>query len=193
MTDKIITYFPQAFYIAEDVLGNSYLNDLQQHAKRIQSIINSGGENWILRPYNTLDTYDLKTDSVFNVFLNTVEDKVFEFNKAHNSDYRYKTKDAWLNIYNKGDEQEYHCHAGHTYSAVFFLKSNKDCAKIIFENPTEPDMMPIKNLKELNSLSFKRCYFNPIENSLLIFRSYMRHMVEKQKTDFERITIAINL
>ena len=193
MTDTILTYFPQAFYVAENLLEPDYLKKLQDRVYSIKDGNPSGGSNWVLRPYNTLDTYELKDDPVFSTLLVKIEEKTFAFNKEHNSDYHYKIKESWLNVYDKNDQQEYHCHAGHTYSAVFFLKSNEDCAKIIFENPTEPDMMPIKNLKELNGLSFKRCHFNPIENSLLIFRSYMRHMVDKQETDSERISIAVNL
>ena len=193
MTDSIITYFPQAFYVAENLLEPGYLKELQDKVYRIKNGQPSGGSNWVLRPYNTLDTYELINDPTFNTLLNKIEEKTFAFNKEHNSDYRYKVKESWLNVYDKNDEQEYHFHAGYTYSAVFFLKSSSDCAKIIFENPTEPDMMPLKNLKEMNGLSFKRCRFNPIENSLLIFRSYMRHMVEKQKTDSERITVAVNM
>jgi|TARA_R100000482_G_scaffold121676_1_gene68140 uncharacterized protein (TIGR02466 family) len=193
MTDSVITFFPQAFYVAEDLLEPGYLKELQDRVYYIKDGNPSGGYNWVLRPYNTLSTYELKNDPVFNTLLNKIEEKTFAFNKEHSSDYRYKIKESWLNVYDKDEEQEYHCHPGNTYSAVFFLKSSKDCAKIIFENPTEPDMMPIKNLKEMNGLNFKRCYFNPVENSLLIFRSYMRHMVEKQKTNSERITVAVNM
>jgi hypothetical protein len=53
-------------------------------------------------------------------------------------------------------------------------------------------MLPIRDIEKENEMTFKRCHFEPIENSLLIFRSYMKHMVEQQKSDFERITIAIN-
>lgn len=191
--DKIITYFPQAFYISTNLLEVDYLQHLQERARVIKSNNNSGGENWILRPYNTLGTYELKNDPNFKLLLQTIENKVFEFSKAHNSDFRYTIHESWLNVYNKDDEQEFHFHSGNTFSAVFFLKSTPTCAKLVFESPTEPDMKPIVNINNCNELSFKRCTFEPIENSLIIFRSYMRHMVEKQKTDFERMTVAVNL
>ena len=65
--------------------------------------------------------------------------------------------------------------------------------KVVFENPTEPDMLPIKDIKQYNDLSFKTYSFTPIQNSLIIFRSYMRHMVERQTIDFERMSVAVNL
>jgi uncharacterized protein (TIGR02466 family) len=191
--DRIIQFFPSSFYLSENLLENKKIIYLQNKAKEIYKKFDKGGDNWFCKTYNTLGTYDLQSDNDFKIILDKIEDKVFEFTKAHNSDYRYKIKESWLNIYNKEDYQEYHYHADCTFSAVFFLKSNENCAKIFFENPVEPDMKPIKNIKEQNQLTFKTCHFFPKENSLLIFRSYMRHMVEKQNTNFERTTVAVNL
>ena len=64
--DKIITYFPQAFYISTNLLQVDYLQHLQERARVIKSNNNSGGENWILRPYNTLGTYELKMILILN-------------------------------------------------------------------------------------------------------------------------------
>jgi len=191
--DQITTFFPQSFFTSQNLLEKDYLVKLQNISLDIKNKNKCGGKNWLLKPYNTLDTYELTKDENFKLLLNKIEEKVFLFVKAHKSDHFYKIKEAWLNIYNKNDQQEYHYHADCTFSAVFFLKSTKDCAKIFFENPVEPDMKPIKNIKEQNQLTFKTCHFFPKENSLLIFRSYMRHMVEKQNTNFERTTVAVNL
>jgi uncharacterized protein (TIGR02466 family) len=191
--DQITTFFPQSFFTSQNLLKEDYLVKLQNISLDIKNKTKCGGKNWLLKPYNTLDTYELTKDENFKLLLNKIEEKVFLFTQAHNSDHFYKIKEAWLNVYNKNDQQEYHYHADCTFSAVFFLKSTKDCAKIFFENPVEPDMKPIKNIKEQNQLTFKTCHFFPKENSLLIFRSYMRHMVEKQNTNFERTTVAVNL
>tara|TARA_R110000737_G_scaffold349461_1_gene385719 strand:- start:26 stop:604 length:579 start_codon:yes stop_codon:yes gene_type:complete len=191
--DKIIQFFPSSFYLAENLMDEHSVLKLQNKSLQIQSQGNKGGDNWLCDTYNTLGAYDLGQDKDFKPLLDTIEDKVFEFTKAHNSNHKYPIKESWLNIYKEKDYQEYHYHADCTFSAVYFLKSNKNCAKIFFENPAEPDMKPIKEITGQNELTFKNCHFIPVQNSLLIFRSYMRHMVEKQKTDFERITIAVNL
>tara|TARA_R100000655_G_C2960634_1_gene188825 strand:+ start:391 stop:972 length:582 start_codon:yes stop_codon:yes gene_type:complete len=193
MNDQITTFFPQAFFTSINLLDKDYLIKLQRLSLDIKNKHECGGKNWLLRPYNTMDTYELNKDKNFKLLLDKIEEKVFLFTKAHKSNRFYKIKESWLNIYDKNDQQEFHCHADCTFSAVFFLKTSADCAKIIFENPTEPDMKPILNVEGPDPLNYKRCIFEPIENSLLIFRSYMRHMVEKQKTDSERITIAVNL
>jgi uncharacterized protein (TIGR02466 family) len=192
MTNKVIQFFPSSFYFCENLVGNDYLNLLQNKINLIKEKTDKGANNWNCDTYNTLGSYDLITDNDFFKLLNIIGHKINEFNKLHNSRATYVIKESWLNIYKKGDYQEYHHHANSTYSAVYFLKSNKECAKIFFENPIEPEMLPIRDIEKENEMTFKRCHFEPIENSLLIFRSYMKHMVEQQKSDFERITIAIN-
>ena len=191
--DKIIMTFPSSFYVSENLLENKIVLDLQKRSKKIKKQYPRGGKNWICTTYNTCGTFDLLNDEYFKILLNKIEEKVFEFTKAHGSNYKYKTKQSWLNIYKNRDYQEFHHHAGNTFSAVYFLKSSKECAKLIFQNPTEPDMLPIVDVKQFNDLSFKTYSFEPIQNSLIIFRSYMIHMVELQTFDFERISVAVNL
>ena len=169
------------------------LKSLQRKAKLIQAEKERGGKNWLSETYNTLGTYDLQKDKSFKILLEKIEDKVLEFTKRHNSDYRYKIQESWLNVYNKSDYQEYHHHPNSTFSAVYFLKASENCSRIVFENPIEPEMITIKDIKQHNPLTFKTCFFPPVENGLIIFRSYLRHMVEKQNTDYERMTVAANL
>ena len=191
--DKIIQIFPSSFYLSQNLLDNSIVLDLQNKSKEIEKKYPKGDNNWGCDTYNTLGTYELSEDKLFKILLNKIEDKVFQFTKAHGSNYKYKVKESWLNIYKNKNYQEYHYHPDSTFSAVYFLKSSEKCSKIFFENPVEPDMIPIKNIKEYNSLSFKTHYFFPIQNNLIIFRSYMRHMVEQHNIDFERISVAVNL
>ena len=49
-------------------------------------------------------------------------------------------------------------------------------------------MLPLKNLERHNeSIGFKLP-----QNTLIIFRSYVEHMVEEVKTEGQRITFAVN-
>jgi uncharacterized protein (TIGR02466 family) len=191
--NKIIMAFPSSFYTSENLLDNNMVLQLQKKSKKIEKQYPKGGENWKSNVYNTLGTFDLSGDKYFKILLDKIEEKVFEFTKSHGSSYKYKIKESWINIYKNKDYQEYHCHPESTFSCVYFLKSSVKCAKIVFENPTEPDMLPIKDMKQYNDLSFKTYSFYPVQNSLLIFRSYMRHMVEQQTIDFERMSVAVNL
>ena len=54
-------------------------------------------------------------------------------------------------------------------------------------------MLPMKNVKKYDDLNFVNCHYNPPERSIVIFRSYIQHMVEKCNNLSPRITGAFNL
>ena len=53
-------------------------------------------------------------------------------------------------------------------------------------------MLPIEGIQTPTELSFRTCHYDPEERMLLIFRSYMRHMVEMCENDSPRITVGLN-
>ena len=71
-------------------------------------------------------------------------------------------------------------------------KSKDKYKNIVFEDPKQPDMLPITNIKERNDLTFQRVGYEAEERKLVIFRSYLRHMVEPCKNKSPRMSIAVN-
>jgi hypothetical protein len=55
-----------------------------------------------------------------------------------------------------------------------------------------PDMMPVLNIKKINTLSRERVWFEPKEGTLIIFRSYIRHSVRAGTNTEPRVSIALN-
>ncbi len=191
MNNNIITIFPTTLYVKDDVLPK---DELKNHIEEITKVeCDAGGNNWASRLKNSLGTYNLLENSVFSKLNSIVENEVNEFNKIMGSDFYYKCRYSWFNIYDRGDYQEYHHHAHSTYSAVFFLKSNEKSSPLIFLNPSEPyDMHPILNQKIFNDLNYQIWKLNSVENRLVIFRSFIKHMVPKHEDDETRITLAYN-
>ena len=189
---KILTAFPTSIYSYANVFQDDILNHYIKMCKDIQSTTESGGKNWLSPVYNTLGTYNLIEDKRFDFMIETITYHLKNFNTMMGSDYNYTCTDAWVNSYKKGDYQEWHAHAGSTYSAVLFLKYPEGSAPIHFHSPSEPyNMLPIKDIKEYNSFNIHHMNITPVENYLIIFRSYLKHMVPVNNTD-ERITIAFN-
>ena len=64
---------------------------------------------------------------------------------------------------------------------MFILQNPKPEPKLIFKNPIL-DMYPLENIEvnEFNAMTFE---LGMPKNSLVIFRSFLEHMVEKTKTD----------
>ena len=188
----ILTAFPISIYSYPNVFQDDILNYYIKTCKEIQSTTESGGKNWLSPVYNTLGTYNLIEDKRFDFMVETITSHLKNFNTMMGSDYNYTCTDAWVNSYKKGDYQEWHNHAGSTYSAVLFLKHPEGSAPIHFQSPSKPyNMLPVKDIKEYNSFNMQDMNIKPVENYLIIFRSYLKHMVPVNNTD-ERITIAFN-
>lgn len=186
-------WFPTIISITENLLNEEDNLKLINLSKQVSNIAEKGGQHWISQSnFNTQSTYNLLNDKNFNFFIDKVSTKIQEHAKNLKSNYLYKCQEAWLNTYKTKDYQEYHCHAGSVFSAVFYLANPKKGGKIYFENPIEPDMVPLKNITEYDFDNSSTCNFQPNPNTLIIFRSNIRHMVTPVETDETRATIALN-
>jgi|TARA_B110000211_G_scaffold234649_1_gene305351 uncharacterized protein (TIGR02466 family) len=187
---NLIKIFGAPIYMAHSLISENEINLLTKECFNLKKQIKKGGENWKSDVYNTLGTYDLRKNKKFNNINKTISSHVNIFAKQLGSNYDYTCSNGWFNFYNKGDYQEYHYHAKSYFSAVFILQNPKPEPKLIFKNPIL-DMYPLENIEvnEFNAMTFE---LGMPKNSLVIFRSFLEHMVEKTKTDDQRLSLAYN-
>tara|TARA_Y100000004_G_C8774520_1_gene352213 strand:- start:54 stop:641 length:588 start_codon:yes stop_codon:yes gene_type:complete len=185
-------WFPVAIYGASEVISVEENTKIYNRGLELQKTIESGGEGWEGGTYNTFDTYNLLHDNTFYPLLEQINVHTHKFLEMHNSLSKLKIKGAWLNINSEGTYQEFHAHNGCIFSCVYWVRSPTGSGKIVFEDPKQPDMLPITNIKERNDLTFQRVGYEAEERKLVIFRSYLRHMVEPCKNKSPRMSIAVN-
>ena len=108
--------------------------------------------------------------------------------------YEYQHVSSWINFYDQGDFQEMHTHQNRSvsFSYSYYHKEPKD-----WKNASQFKFKsPIENLI-LNQMEFSAFHsgFTPNigEGDLLIFPSWLYHMVTKHKTNERRITISGNI
>lgn len=109
---------------------------------------------------------------------------------------RYKiSMDAWININGKDSLNGPHSHAGSHWSAVYYVKvpdSGKDSKSgaIEFLDPRgniSGSCLP-------NALTFgPKHTLMPVPGELILFPSYLMHWVHPNKSDEERMSIAVNI
>ena len=104
---------------------------------------------------------------------------------------KYECHEGWININRKYTFQEYHNHPGSIISAVYYISAPEGSGRIQFQDPKE-DMMPLKDIKELNTNSFKTALYPCEEGRLLIFRSYLKHLVHQGLNQIPRVSLALN-
>lgn len=185
-------WFPSTIYIAEKVLTPEENQEIIARVQEIKETTPRGGENWQCNMYNTLGTFNFVNDPSFSKLINEANEHVFEFVRLLGSAERYTPTEVWANVSNKNSFQEYHAHSLSTFSAVYYAAVPENSGKIWFESPLEPDMLPVKNITNYNPLSFRNAYYEPKPGTLMIFRSYLRHMVEVNQSNEDRISIAFN-
>jgi uncharacterized protein (TIGR02466 family) len=189
---KVELWFPVAIYQADDIVTAEQNARLRAHCLAIQKNTPTGGGEWLGSTYNTHQTHDLSNDAEFQPVLDAVSHHIHEFAKMHNCTGSYKNNYAWMNIAEGTAWQEFHTHNGNVFSAVYYVDAPEGSGKIIFEDPKEPDMFPIKTVNNKNQLSYSRISYTPLPGTLLIFRSYLRHCVAPGTNTDPRISIAMN-
>jgi uncharacterized protein (TIGR02466 family) len=194
---KISLWFPTLIY--EDFINEfkSHNLYLESKAYEIQKNSSEVSTTWKCDTYNTLslDNVDLQSDPIIERLINICKDKVIDFAAEYGikkSSGNLECIDCWLNIAEPGNYQEYHIHPKSDFSLVYYIKTGDNCGNIIFQNKdSQTDMFPL-DTDELTYASYSTCFYTPKDSLLLIFRSSLPHMVEKNLSNKDRISIAMN-
>tara|TARA_Y100001968_G_scaffold4538_1_gene4032 strand:+ start:2159 stop:2773 length:615 start_codon:yes stop_codon:yes gene_type:complete len=202
MSQKIarIDLFPNPLFVVSDLLGDDQRFQLQKDCYRWrdsspgQVITNSGG--W--HSENTLFTRD---EDSFKTLSRAVIQKVIIIAKSIDKSIegtkglKIKTE-GWVNINKGNDFNAPHDHSGYTFSGCYYVKvpekilsDVKSAGHIQFLDPcmgSNPN--DIKIFKKM-----KFGYYQPKEDTLLVFPSWLKHMVHPHREQEDRISIAFNV
>lgn len=189
---RIECWFPTPIYFQENLISDNYNKKLEEEVLSWPKTIPSGGTDWEGGTYTTHITHDLKDSEMFLPVIDAVTEHVNLFAQEHGSSHVYNVDHSWANIGYPGNFQELHTHDGSVFSAVYYVSVPEGSGNIVFEDPRCPDMLPVKNIKERNNLSYIKIGYPPAVGSLVIFRSYLRHMVQVGTNTQPRISLALN-
>jgi len=192
MDPSVEMWFPVAIYKDSGIISIEENTKVYNRGLELQKTVANGGKEWYGNTYNTHDTFDLTDDEIFHPLLDQITAHAHNFAEMHGSKSQLKMSGAWLNINSEGTFQEFHTHNNAIFSCVYWVAAPEGSGKLIFEDPKEPDMLQIRNIKSRNSLSFTRIGYKAEERKLLIFRSYLRHIVEPCNNKTPRMSIAVN-
>lgn len=110
----------------------------------------------------------------------------------------YRLKSMWININKNGDYNVSHSHPGSIISGVLWVKCPKNCGGIVFDSPNDwNEDLILRNID--HHLKKKFNYFHsfgfqqPVDGTMILFPSHMRHHVEPNESNEDRISIAFNL
>jgi uncharacterized protein (TIGR02466 family) len=139
-------------------------------------------------------------DRNFKKFNDWITQQVNKYCKAHNYPHQYKANASWVIDYTQGAGQPWHTHIGCAVSTVYYFQSDANDKGTQFRSPYHNDTANPLDLKpeiltnkiEFNELTFPSCTYPPLEGRLLIFRSYVEHMMDSKETKNKRIILSYN-
>jgi uncharacterized protein (TIGR02466 family) len=198
MTNKKISmWFPTLIY--ENILDTfrSHTHHLLSKAYSIRAAEPDVKTEWSCDTYNTMLQYNAikDDDKIVQLLITECKNLVIDFAKEFGINKTIadlECNDFWFNIAEPGSYQEYHQHPRSDFSLVYYVKTNKDSGNIVFQPSSSiSDSFPLIT-DELTYASFRTCSYNTKESLVLIFRSSLAHMVEKNLSNEDRISIAMN-
>jgi len=132
----------------------------------------------------------------FDVLFDIILTKANLFCKKFNKKTPIYFTDSWININNYKDSNQLHFHPHSFLSGVYYIEVPINSGNIVFENPGQDvmcsnwDINDIENFNSLNSPYYKVV---PETGNLLLFPSWLKHSVESNMTNKERVSISFNL
>jgi len=101
----------------------------------------------------------------------------------------------WFSINRYKDINRLHAHPRANISGVFYIKTPKNSGNIVFENPNwNIDGTWIdENIIKRNSYNHQSYFIQSAENLLVMFPSYLRHSVDTNNSQEDRISMSFNL
>ncbi len=104
---------------------------------------------------------------------------------------------AWINVNPPSAYHIKHMHPQSNLSGVLWIKTPKNCGKVVFENPlsfqASKEIFAYTELYRKNTNTHLYYEYEPYEGGMLIFPSYLEHLVEPNESEEDRISVAFNI
>ena len=134
--------------------------------------------------------------SKLNNLFNQIEKTAFSFSTQLGKKTPIQLKEVWININNFKDSNQLHFHPHSFLSGVYYVNFFKNGGNIVFENPAQDVMASNWNLNDMKEFNtFNSAYYKIVPNTgdLMLFPSWLKHSVEPNMTNKDRVSISFNL
>jgi uncharacterized protein (TIGR02466 family) len=185
INEEIMFFSPAYCTILEDINNEKIIEESYFFQKKFTSVKKSNFGGW--QSPSDWQHKDLKDTEISNLLSNIQEManhifKVWEIEA--------KLDNFWININKKHNFNKIHSHPGCVFSGVFYVKCNEKSGNIIFERPDNQGFC-IDDSKT-NPHRFGTYFFQPQNKMAIVFPSHLKHYVEPNMSDEDRISIAFN-
>jgi uncharacterized protein (TIGR02466 family) len=171
---------------------DGYTNEnknLKNIAYEIRKKFPDSNSHWSCNTYHTSNVIDIKKEKYAQSLMKDISSKVFELSYAYGlNNKNIICTDAWFNISEHGNYQEFHIHPMNHFSVVYYISAPENCGDIVFKKNDDMFPFPTSSLPTGST----NCYFKPEESKILVFPSSLHHMVRENKSNQDRISMSFN-
>ena len=192
-------FFPVVIQASEVENANALNEALIAEISRIrQTVPNSRPGNWSCDLYTTIGSaaaMDLAARPAFAALNETVLGEALKYARSLGlavDSYPLRVTEFWLNVYGRGHAQEVHTHGNSVLSGIYYVKTPPGCGDTLFHAPMG-DQMLAPPRAEINPLNTAVTRWTPQAGQLVLFRGWLKHSVQANTVDEDRITIAFNM
>ena len=115
--------------------------------------------------------------------------------KTENQNIRIR--EMWAIINKKDDFNVVHTHPNSLLSAAYYVKAPKNCGHLVFESQnefSEYNLMSVQKQETIDEYLACPAYrIVPTEGLMVLFPSHLRHYVDQNESDEDRISMAFNI
>ena len=193
MANKVFNLFPSSVHLMDienyDVVKEEALSFIyKEQENNPSSTSNSNRGGW------HSDLYYYQWD---NIIKKIVDKGLSKHSKLYLDYKKFEYRTLWFNINKKGHYNQLHHHAQCDLSGVLWIKIPPNCGIIEFESShsyvADNHLCSLNEEYKYNTKNYNAFMFNPLEGRMLIFPSYLRHRVEPNESDEDRISVSFNL
>ena len=183
-------YFATPVYI-KDVGTPEYNQYLEEKiiswSKQDKGLIKTNVNGW----HSTTDMHEKPEYKHLVEELYIVQEEIYKDECLDNSPH---LGNMWSNINYKGGFNQTHIHPNSLWSGVYYVKTPKNCGDLKIEDPKSISLMvrPRKTKKQESNHLAKEIYFEAVAGRLIMFPSWLNHMVEINQSEEPRISISFN-
>ena len=198
MIREIFPRFADPFVVITNFLDDELNKTLTEKVQNFSKTwVGKGKEIWESAEKSPKNSFGLDGHSEvneFNLLSMKVTEEVQDLGNYLGSSHKFVLKNAWYNLYNKNNFQEYHVHSPCLFSAIYFCKIPKGSSPVtFFDFSRQAKALPsISYSPDENPMFIDSFIGGSEENSLIIFRSHIPHNVRFGDNDDDRITFSFN-
>ena len=187
---EMVQLFPTCVWVHE-VAGHDALN--RKLLARIGELERQAPADF--RPENAWQSADsLHLDAAFGDFVRLVGQaarNVLGFLKCRYEEL-YVTS-CWANVNGRGHAHHDHTHPNNFLSGVYYVKTPPRSGGIVFSDPRPQANVLAPSVTERNLFNANVQRFEPKEGTMIVFPSWLEHMVEANHGDDTRVSVAFNV